>query len=152
MNLIQQSNSNKPLAFASPKRRFVAACVFLAIAGGGVFLWFAGHYKITLYPFACGFRQRYGLPCPTCGYTTAAIAFFQGHIAHSFYTQPAAAGFCCIAVIIAIFALPQAVFGIYSPVLESRFASVRLRYIAVALAIIIVAGWGVTLTRALIVK
>jgi hypothetical protein len=157
MNFSQQSISpsggqgaHKLLSFASPRRRLTAAGVFLALAGGGAFLWVVGHYKITLYPFACGFKQRYGLPCPTCGFTTSAIAFAQGRIIDSFYTQPAAAVFCCIAVVIAIFALLQALFGVYSPVLESRLVSVKLRYVIAALVVVLAAGWGVTLTRAII--
>ena len=152
MVLSQQSSDRKLLSYASVQRRLIAAGVFLAIAGGGMFLWIAGHYKITLYPFACGFKQRYGLPCPTCGYTTAAVAFAQGCIIDSFYIQPAAAVFCCIAAIIAFFSLLQAVFGIYSPVLEKQLISVKLRYALAALVIVIAAGWGVTLTRAIVAK
>jgi hypothetical protein len=159
MDLSQQSISpsggqgaRKLLSYASPRRRLIAAGVFLAIAGGFAILWIAGHYKITLYPFGCGFKQRYGLPCPTCGWTTAAVAFAQGHIIDSFYIQPAAAAFCFIAALIAVFALLQAAFGVYSPLLESRLVSMKLRYAIAALLIIIAAGWGVTFTRALIAK
>jgi hypothetical protein len=152
MVLSQQSSKYKLVSYASARRRIITAGIFLAIAGGGVFLWVAGHYKITLYPFACGFKQRYGLPCPTCGYTTAAIAFAQGHIIDSFYIQPAAAVFCCIAAVIAFFALLQAVFGVYSPALESRLVSMKLRYAVAALVIVIAAGWGITLTRAIVAK
>jgi hypothetical protein len=159
MDLSQQPNAPsggqnacKLLSFASAQRRLVAAGVFLAIAGGFAILALAGHYKIKLYPFACGFKQKYSLPCPTCGYTTAAVAFAQGHIIDSFYIQPAAAVFCFIVALIAIFALLQAVFGVYSPVLESRLVSVKLRYVIAVLLIIIAAGWGVTFTRALIAK
>jgi hypothetical protein len=150
MDLSQQSSAQKLVFFASTKRRLLAAGVFLAIAGGFAVLWVAGHYRIKLYPFACGFKQRYGLPCPTCGFTTSAVVFAQGHIIDSFYIQPAAAVFCCITALIAIFALLQAVFGIYSPILESRLKSVKLRYVIAALVFIIAAGWGVTLTRAII--
>lgn len=146
----QRSIKHNLLSFASARRRLTAAGVFLALAGGVAFLWVVGHYKITLYPFACGFKQRYGLPCPTCGFTTAAIAFAQGRIIDSFYAQPAAAVFCCIAAVIAIFALLQAIFGIYSPALESRLVSVKLRYVIAALVVVLAAGWGVTLIRAIV--
>jgi hypothetical protein len=145
-------NARKPLSSASAQRRLVAAGVFLAIAGGFAVLWVAGYYKIRLYPFACGFKQRYGLPCPTCGYTTAAVAFAQGHIIDSFYIQPAATVFCCIVALIAIFALLQAVFGVYSPLLEKWLISIKLRYVIAAFLIIIAAGWAVTFTRAILVK
>jgi hypothetical protein len=152
MNFSQQSTVNKLVSFASPRRRLIAGAVFLAIAGGFAFLWSVGHYKITLYPFACGFKQRYGLPCPTCGFTTASIAFAQGRIIDSFHTQPSAAVFCCLAAVIGFFALLQAVVGVYSPFLESRLASVKLRYIIAALVIVVLAGWAVTLTRAINAK
>jgi hypothetical protein len=145
-------NARKLLSPASARRRLVAAGVFLAIAGGFAVLWVAGYYNINLYPFACGFKQRYGLPCPTCGFTTAAAAFAQGHIIDSFYIQPAAAVFCSIIVLIAIFALLQAVFGVYSPFLEKWLISIKLRYIIAAFLIIIAVGWGVTFIKALIAK
>jgi hypothetical protein len=147
-----QRSTRKLLSFASPRRRLIAAGVFLALAGGFAILWVAGHYKIKLYPFACGFKQLYGLPCPTCGFTTAAVTFAQGRIIDSFYIQPAAAVFCCIAALIAIFAFMQAIFGVYSPALESRLISVRPQYVIAAFVIIIAAGWGVTLIRAILAK
>jgi hypothetical protein len=37
---------------------------------------------------ACGFRERTGLPCPSCGFTTAFAYFAHGNLLASFYTQP----------------------------------------------------------------
>ena len=36
----------------------------------------------------CGFKLQFGLPCPSCGYTTAYTWFAHGHVLRSFYTQP----------------------------------------------------------------
>src|ERR1700758_5102520 len=36
----------------------------------------------------CQFLARSGLPCPTCGMTTATAHFVRGHWLTSFYTQP----------------------------------------------------------------
>ena len=40
---------------------------------------------------ACGFLQRTGLPCPTCGYTTACALAAHGRIVAALRTQPAGA-------------------------------------------------------------
>jgi ABC-type glucose/galactose transport system permease subunit len=37
---------------------------------------------------ACGFYQRTGLPCPTCGMTTSFAWFARGNIGASLYVQP----------------------------------------------------------------
>lgn len=36
----------------------------------------------------CGFMLRSGLPCPTCGMTTAFSHFVRGHLIESFMVQP----------------------------------------------------------------
>ena len=82
--------------------------------------------------------------------THAALAFAQGRIIESFYTQPAAAFFCMLAVVAAFFALLIAVFGVYSAFLERRVVSLKLRYIVAAILFILAAGWAVTLARALV--
>lgn len=134
---------------ASARRRITAVLVFLAIAAVFLLAWLMGRYHITLYPFPCGFKQRFGLPCPTCGMTTAVLSFAQGQIIRSFYIQPAAAFFCVLAIVTAFFALLTAFFGVYSPALERRLASLKLRYIVAALLLVLAAGWAVTLARAL---
>jgi hypothetical protein len=108
-----------------------------------------GQFHFTLYPFPCGFKQRYGLPCPTCGMTTAVIAFSHGRISNAFYFQPAAGFFCCLAVVIAFFAFLIAVFGVYSPLVERQLALLKLRYVIIVLLLIFAAGWAVTLARAI---
>jgi hypothetical protein len=145
----QQPSSLKLFQRASARRRITAAFIFLAIAAVFLLAWLMGRYNITLYPFACGFKQRYGLPCPTCGMTHAVLAFAQGRIIRSFYVQPAAAFFCCLAIVTAFFALLIAVFGVYFPVFERRLVSLKLRYIVAALVFILAAGWAVTLARTL---
>ena len=109
----------------------------------------AGHYKITLWPFPCGFKQRYNLPCPTCGVTTSVVAFAQGKILESFYIQPAAALLCCVLAVSAFLAFFIAVSGIYFGFLNRFFTEVKIKYIILALIIIVAAGWAVTLARAL---
>lgn len=81
--------------------------------------------------------------------TTAAIAFARGKIWESFYIQPAAALLCALLVISAFLAFLTACFGVYFPFIETVFWKVNIRYIILALLVIILAGWAVTLARAL---
>ena len=97
----------------------------------------------------CGFKQRHGLPCPTCGMTTATLAFAQGRIFEAFYIQPACGFLCCVMILTAILAFIIAVFGVYFCFIERFFKEVKVRYIILALIIIVAAGWAVTLARAL---
>ena len=115
------------------------------------FFWLAGRYELDLTWWLgyCGFKQKTGLPCPTCGMTTSVLAFSQGQIWAAFYTQPAVAFLCCIMAVAAILALLIAVLGVYFGFLERFFAEVKAKYIILALIVIIVAGWAVTLARAL---
>lgn len=148
MQIGQHSNRAKFIRRASSHRRITAALVLLAIAGFFGLIWAVAHYNIILTPGGCAFRQQYNLPCPTCGMTTAAIAFVHGHILLSFYTQPAAGLLCSILLLTAFFALLTAVFGVYFGFIERLGNQVKLRYWLLALLIIVAAGWAVMLARA----
>jgi hypothetical protein len=148
----QQLNKPKFLYRASSSQRKVAAIVCLGIIVFFAGFAIAGHYKIDMGRWLgyCGFKQRTGLPCPTCGMTTATLAFAQGKIFEAFYIQPACGFLCCVMVIVAILAFIIAVFGVYFRFIERFFTEVKLRYMILALIIIIIAGWAVTLARALV--
>jgi hypothetical protein len=47
---------------------------------------FNTHTELGLAP--CEWFERTGIPCPTCGCTTAVAHFAHGHILRSFITQP----------------------------------------------------------------
>ncbi|MCK4752841.1 MAG: DUF2752 domain-containing protein [Planctomycetes bacterium] len=148
MQTIQQLNKPKFFHRASSRQRIVAGLVFLALAAFFTFLAWAAHNKINIYPYPCGFKQDYDLPCPTCGMTTSAVAFAQGRIFQAFYIQPTAALLCCVLVLSAFFTFLTAVFGIYC----RFFTAVKIKYVILAIIIIIAAGWMVTLARALAEK
>jgi hypothetical protein len=151
MQTSQQLNKPKFFYRASSSQRLVAAIICLGIIlFFGVFA-LAGHYKIEMGRWLgyCGFKQRTGWPCPTCGMTTATLAFAQGRIFEAFYIQPACGFLCCVMVFAAILAFIIAVFGVYFRFIERFFKEVKLRYMVLAVVIIIVAGWAVTLARAL---
>jgi hypothetical protein len=150
MQASQQVNKLKVFRRASSRQRFAGAVVCLAVvAFFGLFAW-AGHNKIDMGRWLgyCGFKQKYSLPCPTCGATTAVLAFTQGRILEAFYIQPAAGLLCCALVAAAVLALLIAVFGVHFKFLGRFFAEVKVKYIILAVIIIIAAGWAVTLARA----
>jgi len=144
---------NKPNFFrrASRSQRVVAAVICISIVGFFSVFALAGHNKIDMGQWLgrCGFKQNTGLPCPTCGMTTAAKAFAQGKILQAFYIQPACGLLCSVIVFVAILAFVTAVFGIHFSFITRFFAEVKVRYIILAILIIIASGWAVTLARAL---
>jgi len=146
----QQLDSGGIFRRASGGQRLAGLLVFLAIAGLFVILRLAasGIVEIGYWLGPCGFKQMYGLPCPTCGMTTAALAFVQLHLLESFYIQPAGALLCSLLVFIAFFAFFTAVFGVYFRFLE-RFRDLGIGWVLLAVVIVIGAGWAVTLSRAL---
>ncbi len=145
----QQLNKAKIFCKASKRQRLWAVVIFLSIALFFTVLSLAGKNKIDIGFFInpCGFKQQFGLPCPTCGMTTAAIAFSQGKIFDAFYIQPACGLFCCVLVIAGFLYSLTAVFGVYFCILKRIVAEIKIRYIVLAIIIIAAAGWAVTLAR-----
>jgi hypothetical protein len=154
-NIVMRSSqlSNRPKIFrrASSRQRLVAALVFLSVVAFFGFFWLVGRYELDLTWWLgyCGFKQRTGLPCPTCGMTTSVLAFSQGRIWQALYTQPAAGFLCCIIVVAGILAFITFVFGIRFVFLERFFTEVKAKHIILVLIVIIIAGLAVTLARAL---
>jgi hypothetical protein len=147
----QQVNKDKFIYRALLQQRLRAGLVFLGVVALFGFLQLMAHYKISPWAGPCGFKQKYGLPCPGCGMTTSAVAFAGGRIFESFHTQPAAAFLCCVLAVSAFLAFIIAVFGVYFSFLSRFFAEVKIKYVILALIIIVAAGWAVTLMRALII-
>jgi hypothetical protein len=136
---------------ATRQRRLTAAVICTAVVSFfGIFA-VAAHKNTDMGQWLgyCGFKQRTGLPCPTCGMTTATLAFASGHIGQAFYIQPAGALVCSIMVVAAIFSFITAVFAVDFRFIDAFFSKLKLRYIIAALIVILAAGWAVTLSRAL---
>ena len=110
-----QHLKSKFLCRATPAGRRGAWGIFLFLAAFFIFSWFASTGKIDIGRLfgPCGFKQRYSLPCPTCGMTTCALVFARGRIVEAFYIQPAGALLLCLMVVSAFLALHTAVFGVY---------------------------------------
>jgi len=152
MQIFQQLNRSKILRRATSRQRGISGVVFLVLFVFFGLLAIGAHYKIVRWPFPCGFKQKYDLPCPSCGMTTSVVAFAQGRIFESFYIQPAAAFLCSVLVVTAILSFLILVFGVYFVFLERFFNEVKVKHIILAVLIIIAAGWAVTLARALAAK
>ena len=147
----QQLNESKIFSRSSARGRIRAGVVLavlvalLALIG----LMAAGVIDTDRWLDPCGFKQRHGLPCPTCGMTTSVLAFFRGRVFESFYMQPAAALGCCVMVIAAFLAFLTAVFGVHFRFLEALLAEIKVKYVIMTVVVVIAAGWAVTLARAL---
>jgi len=149
MRISQQTNNAKFFQRATFRQRLTARLVFLGIAVlfTPLYLAAAGKLDIERWLNPCGFRQKYNLPCPTCGMTASALAFVQGKILEAFYIQPAAALLCCALIITAFLAFLIAVFGVYFSFLNRFFAEVKIKQVILAAIVIILAAWALTLAQ-----
>lgn len=154
MNSNKESNKREIFGKASFRQRVIACIVFLCIGAFFSVMWLAAKGKIDLglLLLPCGFKQRYGLPCPTCGITTSILAFAEGRIFESFYIQPAGGLACVMLAAAAILNVVTVVFGRYLCFVRRFLAEVKVRYVIIVVLIIIACGWMVTLSRALAAK
>lgn len=151
MSKSNQGNQSDLIMHASKLQRAVAG-IFAALAVLSLgFLWFAGHDFIEPSSIwgVCGFQQRYNLPCPTCGWTTAGQAFMKGEILKAFYIQPSAALVCVFLVIGLVLSLIISILGVYFRPLDKLIKSLRLRDILIIIAVVLAGGYIVTIARAL---
>ena len=81
--------------------------------------------------------------------TTATLAFARGNIAETFGIQPAAGLLYCATVLAGGLAFFVAVFGVYFNFISRFFIEIKIRYMILALIIILASGWAVTLARAM---
>lgn len=54
---------------------------------------------------ACSWPVVYGIPCPTCGCTTAACLLVHGRIVQAFVTQPFGAAFAALGILVGVHAI-----------------------------------------------
>ena len=136
---------------ASFRQRIIAVIICLSVAVYFAAFALAGRNEVDIgrHLGYCGFKQRTNLPCPSCGMTTATLAFARGRMWEAFNAQPAAGLLYSVAVIGAVAAFFTAVSGLYPGPIKRFFEEVRVRHIILALVIVLVSGWAVTLARAL---
>ena len=139
---------------ASVRQRKIAALIgsIIVVLFAGLWLSQRLGFEWGLLFGPCGFKQRTDLPCPTCGMTTAVLAFARGAVLTAFYTQPAGAFVCLLLVVAAFFALLTALSGVYFIILDRLLAEVKIKYWVLGLLVILAAGWAVTFTRALVAQ
>jgi hypothetical protein len=131
--------------------RLIAAGICAGIVGVFVLLWLGEkgiiqfHYLLGV----CGFKQRYGLPCPGCGWTHAAQAFAAGDIVGSFQYQPAATIFCGAAILTAVLSLHTAIFGLQSGLRRILTHKRFWKYVLISSGIVVLLGWLITLGKVL---
>jgi len=152
MPISKQSNPEKICARPASRQRLKAGVVFCVIMVVFSFFFAVANGRINIGRFIlpCGFKQQYGLPCPTCGMTTSILAFVRGRIFEAFYIQPAAAFLCCLLIVAAVWAFLIAVFAMPCGFITRCVSLCKFRYIVLVIIIIITGGWAVTLVRALV--
>ncbi len=134
-----------------PAHRIIAAAVAIAITLLFTVLYLSaiGLIDLGLIFGVCGFKQVTQLPCPGCGITTASKAFVKGNIIQAFYIQPAAAVLCILTILLWLFTLLISLFGVDFGLLSRIKFADAVKYIVVALIVILAGGWMVTLARAI---
>ncbi|MFN7589239.1 MAG: DUF2752 domain-containing protein [Planctomycetota bacterium] len=88
---------------------------------------------------ACGWPLQYGIPCPTCGCTTAACQLVHGRIVDAFVTQPFGAAVAAFGLLLAVHATLCLLRGRSFVDLLVRFAF--WRWIGGGL-LLLLASWG----------
>jgi hypothetical protein len=147
-----QNTNGKKYQKLSPTARFAAGGVFLVILAVFYLLRASsrGNVNMSYWFGVCGFKQRFDLPCPGCGWTHAAEMFVTGHFLQAFRTQAAAGFFCVVFSLAAVFALHCAVFGIDFRLLQRFFSSKGVGVMLAVACVVILAGWMVNLIRTIL--
>lgn len=96
------------------------------------------HERITG-TWPCGFVLTTGLPCPTCGMTTAFAHMMHGRPVTAFVTQPAGAAMCLATIVMTALGTYIAATGRGPRVDWERLGPVRLM---LGLGGLLIGGWG----------
>lgn len=87
----------------------------------------------------CGFLQRTGLPCPSCGMTTSFAWFVRGNLFASFYVQPMGA---VLAALCGMCVWAGAYVAISGRPAYRMLAMIPSRYHVWPLLVLALAAWG----------
>jgi hypothetical protein len=102
------------------------------------------HEQLGLSP--CGMMVVWGLPCPTCGYTTSFSLFVRGRWLASAWNQPAGFVGAMVAALTAWGGLLAAVWGWRAEVLISRWFTSGVVF-SVGTLILLAWVWKMVLVR-----
>lgn len=136
------------------KSRIWAIAVLVCLLGVFVFFYLGTKdiINMNLMFGPCGFKQSYGLPCPTCGMITSTSAFVSGKFISAFYIQPAGFVLNLVLTIITALSFFTAITGREFVIVRRFIDQLKIGYLIAALLIIIAAGWAVLLARALMAQ
>lgn len=95
---------------------------------------------------ACGFVQIFGMPCPSCGFTTSFALFVRFRWWESFWNQPAGFAIALAAVMVAWVGLYEAVTGRPAHRLFGRYVTARGVFGA-ALFVLLAWAWKIALVK-----
>ncbi|WP_169853079.1 DUF2752 domain-containing protein [Anaerohalosphaera lusitana] len=123
--------------------------MFFAVIGGFYLLWLGATDRIEVGAITgvCGFKQKFGIPCPGCYITRSGEAFVQGHILEAFRVQPAGGVLFSFAALIGGISLIIAVLGIKFRLLDTNTFGRLVSYSVLFLVFVLACGWAVTLAR-----
>lgn len=86
----------------------------------------------------CGFYERTGWPCPTCGMTTSFSYLMHGDIVKAFLVQPAGAVTALAAIVMSLFLFDEALTG--AP-WHLRLMGMNIKLLFIIYCIMILSGW-----------
>lgn len=135
---------------SSISRRLSCGLIGLVIFLVFITFYLAGRGVVDTNEFfnPCQFQIDHKLPCPTCGMTRAFKAFSTGKILTAFYIQPAGGALCCLLLAMALWTSLITLTGINAGVIDYILTYNQWGYTIVIFIIILIAGWAVTLARA----
>lgn len=105
------------------------------------------HRQLGFYRYPCSFVVTSGLPCPTCGMTTAFSLIVHGRPGSAFKAQPAGAVLCLGTMGLLVFSLSVVISGKMVAVNWDRIGPVRF---TLAVGVLILGGWGFKIAHGLI--
>jgi len=95
------------------------------------------HTQLGLPP--CGFLERTGMPCLSCGMTTAVTHAAHGQILTAFYTQPFAAALAIVCAVLSLFSGVTTMTGAsLAPLFQALIRPMTFIVVGVAL----LGAWG----------
>jgi hypothetical protein len=86
----------------------------------------------------CALPERFGFPCPLCGWTRAASAVIRGELGTAFFIQPVGAGSTVLVVLIGVLSLTNVIVGIKLPAIVRS----HRQWIAVGCLLLLMMSWG----------
>lgn len=137
--VIEWTAARRPGAARLAASLVAAGCGVIFVVAAGLTppeAGFGAHTQLELAP--CSYPMLLGIPCPTCGMTTAFAHFARGELLAAFHAQPAGLVIALATVAAGLAALRVILTGKVCVVNWYRVSPPR---VALALGILFLAGW-----------